>query len=143
MPYTQNTVQLEGFPFGIFTFTYNLTGVAATDAAMAAAAGKATSWDTAVAGAMKLAGDGDAIVGRVYVAENRPSYNGGLVASVARKFKERLPTAAGYTAPAIGDRVIGGGSGTVKKATANSGAGVPTDPIVIAVDTGAVIVEYL
>lgn len=144
MPYTQNTVQLEGFPFGIFTFTYNLSGVAATDAAMGAAAGKATSWDTAAAGTVKLAGDGDAIMGRIYVAENRPSYNGGLVASVARKFKERLPTAAGYNAPAVGDRVIGGGAGTVKKATANSGAGAPTDPIVIGIpEAGFVIVEYL
>ena len=62
---------------------------------------------------------------------------------MARKFKEKVPTAAGYAAPAIGDRVIGGGNGTVKKATANSGAGVPSDPVVIEVGNGFVVVEYL
>lgn len=132
----------HGFPFGNFTFTYALSGVAATDVAVADAAGKVTAWDTAATNTVKLAGDGDAIMGRVYVAENR-AVLGIRVASVARKFKEKVPTAAGYTAPAVGDRVIGGGAGTVKKATANSGAGVPTDPIVIEVFTGAVAVEYL
>jgi hypothetical protein len=114
----------------------------ADDDAAAAMAGKAVSLDTTAAGTVKLAADGDAIFGRIYVAEKR-TVLGMNVASVARKFKERVPTAAGYTTPAVGDRVIGGGNGTVKKATANAGAGVPSDPVVIEVGTGYVIVEFL
>lgn len=137
-----NQIVTHGFPFGDFTFTYKLSGVTATDDAVAATAGKVVSLDTAAAGQVKLAGDGDKIFGRVYTAENR-AVLGLVVASVARKFKEKVPTAAGYTSPAVGDRVIGGGNGTVKKATANSGAGEPNDPIVIEVGTGFVVVEYL
>lgn len=139
---TPNQIVNEGFPFGVFTFTYAISGTFADDTAIAATQGKAVSQDTSASGTVKLAADGDAIFGRVYAAERR-AILGMNVASVARKFKERLPTAAGYTAPAIGDRVIGGGSGTVKKATANSGAGVPSDPVVIEFGTGYVIVEFL
>lgn len=139
---TPNQIVTSGFPFGIFTFTYALSGAFADEAAVLATAGKVVSLDTAAAGTVKLAGDGDAIFGRVYVAEKR-AVLGLTVASIARKFKEAVPTAAGYTTPAIGDRVIGGGNGTVKKATANSGAGVPTDPVVIETGTGFVVVEYL
>jgi hypothetical protein len=142
MPYTPAGIVSSGYPFGDFTFTYLLSGVAATDTAVAAAAGYVTTMDTTAASTHKLAGDGDPIHGRVYVAENR-AVLGLVVASIARKFKESVPTAAGYTSPAVGDRVIGGGAGTVKKATANSGAGVPTDPIVVEVGTGSVVVEYL
>jgi hypothetical protein len=137
-----NQIVNEGFPFGLFTFTYSVSTAMADEAAAAAMAGKVVSLDTAAAGTVKLAADGDAIFGRVYVAEKR-TVLGMNVASVARKFKERVPTAAGYTTPAVGDRVIGGGNGTVKKATANAGAGVPSDPVVIEVGTGYVIVEFL
>jgi len=137
-----NQIVNEGFPFGLFTFTYAVSTAMADDTAAAAMSGKVVSLDTTAAGTVKLAADGDAIFGRVYVAEKRTTL-GMNVASVARKFKERVPTAAGYAAPAVGDRVIGGGNGTVKKATANAGAGVPSDPVVIEVGTGYVIVEFL
>jgi hypothetical protein len=139
---TPNQIVNDGFPFGIFTFTYALSGVYATDEAIAAANGKVVALDTSAPGTVKLAGDGDAIFGRVYVAERR-AVLGINVASVARKFKERVPVAAGYDAPAVGDRVIGGGNGTVKKATANAGAGAPSDPVVIEVGNDYVIVEFL
>jgi len=138
-----NQIVTYGFPFGTFTFTYALSGTFATDAAIAATAGTVVSLDTSATGTVKQAADGDAIFGRIYQAERR-AVLGMNVASVARKFKELVPCAAGYTTPAIGDRVIGGGSGTVKKNTANSGAGVPSDPVVI--DTsiaGYVVVEFL
>lgn len=141
MPYTINTVVLEGFPFGNFTFTYALSGVTASDEATAAAAGKAVSLDTAASGTVKLAGDGDVIFGRVFQAENR-AVSGMVVASVARKFKERLPAASGHGI-VVGNRIVGAGSGLVKKDTANSGAGSPTNPIVIAVGTDYVIAEML
>lgn len=141
MPYTPAAVVAQTFNFGIFTFTMNLSGVAATDEAVAAAAGKAVAFDATAPNTVKLAGDGDAIYGRIFQAENR-AVLGIRVASVERKYRAQLPTAAGYN-PAVGDRVIGGGNGTVKKATANAGAGVPTDPLVIEVGTGYVVVEAL
>lgn len=143
MAYNGAGVVSFGFPQAAdpFTFTYLLSGSFADAAAVSATAGKATTIDTAAASTHKLAGDGDPIHGRIFVAENRDIL-GINVASVQRKFKEKLPTAAGYTTPAVGDRVIGGGSGTVKKATANSGAGAPTDPVVVEVFAGFVAVEY-
>lgn len=138
---TPNQVVSFGFPLDPFIFTYKLAGVYATDEAIAATAGKAVSLDTTAVNGVKLAGDGDAIFGRIVVPERR-TVLGMNVASVARKFKDKLPTVAGYNA-VVGDRVIGAGSGTVKKATANAGAGVPTDPVVIEVFPGYVAVEYL
>ncbi len=140
MPYTGTGVVSSGFPLDDFTFTYLISGLA-DDAAVAAAPGKVVSQDTAAASTVKLAGDGDAIFGRVRTAENR-SVLGIKTAAIQRKFKELVPTAAGYSAPAVGDRVIGGGAGTVKKATANTGAGVPSDPVVVEVFTGYVAVEF-
>jgi hypothetical protein len=138
---TPNQIVQEGFPFGIFTFTYALSGSFADDAAIAATAGKVVALDTTAPGTVKLAGDGDAIFGRVYVAENR-SVLGLKVASIARKFKERLPAAPGHGI-LVGGRVVGAGAGLVKAATANAGAGVPSDPIVVETGADYVIAEML
>jgi hypothetical protein len=138
MPYNITGVVSEGFPIGIFTFTYHLSGAFANEAAVAATAGKAVSLDTTAAASVKLAGDGDAIFGRVYVAEDRNSIGGGRVASVARKFKERLPAATGHGL-VVGDRIIGAGNGLVKK---DAAAGV-ANPIVVEVGTDYVIAEKL
>lgn len=136
-----NQIVLEGFPFGTFTFTYALSGVTATDTAVAATAGLAVALDTTAAGTVKLAGDGDVIFGRIYQAENR-AVLGMVVASVARKFKERVPAAPGHGIT-VGKRVVGAGAGLVKLDTANAGAGAPTNPIVVATGTDYVIVEML
>lgn len=141
MPYNGAGVVSFGFPLDDFTFTYLISGLA-DQAATDAAPGKVVSQDTTAANTVKLAADGDAIFGRVRTAENR-TVLGFKTAAIQRKFKEKVPTAAGYTTPAVGDRVIGGGAGTVKKATANSGAGVPSDPVVVEVFTGGyVAVEF-
>jgi hypothetical protein len=140
MAYNQTGVVADGFPIGLFTFTYHLSGFpsTATDADLGAAAGKAVSLDTAAAATVKLATDGDAIFGRIYVAENRAAIGGGKVASVARKFKERLPAAAGHGI-VVGDRVIGAGAGLVKK----DAAAAASNPIVIEVGTDYVVAEKL
>jgi len=138
MAYNITGVVSDGFPFGIFTFTYHLSGTFADDTAVAATAGKAVSLDTSAAATVKLAADGDVIFGRVYVAENRNSIGGGKVASIARKFKEKLPAATGHGI-VVGDRVIGAGAGLVKKDTA---AGV-ANPIVVEVGTDYVVAEKL
>jgi len=138
MAYNITGVVSEGLPLGIFTFTYHLSGTFADDAAVAATAGKAVSLDTSAAATVKLAADGDVIFGRVYVAENRSAIGGGKVASVARKFKERLPAATGHGI-VVGDRVIGAGAGLVKKDT----AAAASNPIVVEVGTDYVIAEKL
>lgn len=138
MTYTPNAVVLEGFPFGTFTFSYLLSGVTATDDDAYATVGKAVAQDTAAAGTMKLAGDGDAIVGRVYQAENRV-LDGLVVGSIARKFKERLPAASGHGI-SVGDRIVGAGAGLVKAAVDNTDH---TQPLVVATGDEFVIAEYL
>jgi len=62
-----NQIVNEGFPFGLFTFTYAVSTAMADDTAAAAMSGKVVSLDTTAAGTVKLAADGDAIFGRVYV----------------------------------------------------------------------------
>lgn len=140
MAYNQTGVVSHGFPIGIFTFSYHLTGLPsdATDAVVAATAGKAVSFDTAADNAVKLAADGDEIVGRIYVAENRAAIGGGKVASVARKFKEKLPAAVGHGITR-GQRIVGAGNGLVKAAA----SGNATGPIVIEVGTDYVVAEKL
>lgn len=137
MPYTPTGIVSYGFPIGIFTFTYALSGNFADDVAVANTAGKAVALDTSAASTVKLAGDGDAIFGRVYVAENRQVL-GIKVASVARKFKEKLPAAAGHGI-LVGDRVVGAGNGLVKK---DAAAGV-ANPIVVEIGTDFVVAEKL
>lgn len=138
MAYTPNAVVLEGFPFGMFTFTYELSGITATDEAAAATLGKAVALDTSAPGTVKLAGDGDAIIGRIYHAENR-AVQALMTAAVARKFKERLPAASGHGIE-VGDRIVGAGNGLVKAAADNTDT---TMPLVIATGDEFVIAEYL
>jgi hypothetical protein len=139
MAYTPAGIVLEGFPFGIFTFTYALSGVAASDTAVEAVRHRAVSLDTAADGTVKLAGNGDKIFGRIFGAENR-AVLGLRVAAVERKFKNRLPLAAGNpSGVARGDRLVGAGDGFVKK----DAAADPTNPIVLVVDGDTVIAEYL
>jgi hypothetical protein len=143
MVYTPNAVVLEGFPFGIFTFTYEMSGVAQTDDAAAATLGKAVSLDTGAPGTVKLAADGEEIFGRVYTCENR-AVLGTVTAAIARKFKERLPAAPAHGI-VVGDRVVGDGAGLVRKAAAGTPAEVTASQgnIVIATGDEYVIVEML
>jgi hypothetical protein len=140
MAYNILGVVNDGFPMGLFTFTYHLTGLSATisDVDLAATAGKAVALDNTAAGSVKMAGDGDVIFGRIYVAENRALLNGGKVASVARKFKEKLPAATGHGI-AVGDRIVGAGNGLVKK----DAAAAASNPIVIESGTDYVVAEKL
>jgi len=137
MAYTPNGVVSYGFPLDDDTFTYLITGLAQTDDAAASAAGKAVTQDKTKAAAVKLAGDGDEIFGRVFQAENR-AVQGFMTAAVQRRFKEKLPAAAGHGI-ALGDSVVGAGAGLVKKADA--GAGLRT--VVVEVFNDAVVVERL
>lgn len=101
-------VSLRGFHFENFMLTFTLaTGITAEHQ------GRAVSFGAA-ANTVKLAGDGDKIIGRLETVEDR-KVEGQLVGAVALKFANLLPIKAGQTV-AAGDTVIGAGSGEVKKA---------------------------
>lgn len=116
MVYTGAGVTSYGFPLDDFRFTYLISGVASDDASLAGAAGLVVSWDISAASTVKLAADGDLLCGFVYgTVENRAAL-GIKTAPIARKFKERVPTVAA-SGLAVGDTVVGGGNGLVKKNT--------------------------
>lgn len=78
--------------------------------------GKAVSLDSAAEKTVKLAGDGDIIVGRLEVLENRVQ-EGVTVCTVSLKFIDWVPYKAGLTAgdvAGIGKGIVGAGNGEVK-----------------------------
>ncbi|MBC2806557.1 hypothetical protein C3Y94_025745 [Rhizobium ruizarguesonis] len=102
-------VSLRGFHFEDFILTFTLAaGIVAADS------GKAVSVDASGPNKVKLAGDGDTIIGRLQTVEDR-KVEGQLVGAVELKFANLIPIKAGDLI-AVGDTAIGGGGGTVKKA---------------------------
>jgi hypothetical protein len=111
MAYSLNDIVLEAFSMEDFTFTYFITGTPdPTDIV-----GKAVALDATQRGSVKLAGDGDIVFGRIYQYEDRTQQGGGLVVSVERKFRKRLPKTG--AAIAIGATVVVGGNALVKAAS--------------------------
>lgn len=108
-------VTLRGFHWEDSSLTFNL------DAAIVPAdVGKAVSIDTSGPNKVKLAGDGDAIVGRLSTVEIR-TVEGINVGAVELQFANTLPLGAGASVGlAVGDTVQGAGAGAVKKAAANN-----------------------
>lgn len=133
MDYSINRVVSQYFPLDDFTFTYNLAAGATIEHV-----GNALTLDPTGNSQMKLAGDGDRIDGRLFQFEDRRQQGGGLVGSVERKFKAKLPVAAGATV-ALGDTVVGAGNGFVKAAATDD----PTINTVVEVLNGFVTVEKL
>lgn len=129
--YNINSVVAETFSFEDFTFTQVVTG-----AVTLADVGKAVTIDTTQDNAVKLAGDGDVVFGRLETVEIREQ-EGITVGAIARKFRTRLPKAAA-TNITRGQCVVGAGNGLVKGAAANE-----TINTVIVVGTDYVIVEKL
>lgn len=105
-------VSLRGFHFEDFHLTFTLAaGIVGADV------GKAVSIDASAPNKVKLAADGDVIIGRLATVEDR-KVEGQLVGAVALKFANTLPIKAG-DALAVGDTAVGAGNGTIKKAAAN------------------------
>lgn len=106
-----NGVTLRGFQFEDAQFTCLISGsVSASDV------GKAVAQDTTAANTVKLAGDGDVIVGRLMSYENRVQ-EGLVVGTVAFQFLDTLPIKSGLSGGAAvvrGKFLIGAGSGEVK-----------------------------
>ena len=101
-------ISLVGIPQNEFRFTFNLaTGITKADE------GKPVALDTSANNTVKLAGDGDVIIGNLKVVENR-IVEGILVGTVEMK--------GGFTWTKSGtvnrgDGVVGAGSGAVKTGT--------------------------
>jgi hypothetical protein len=126
---SMNQLVSWGYSLPDFAFTYYVSGTIDASADL----GKAVSLDTA-ANTVKLAGAGDKVFGRLESYEDR-AVLGIKVGAVARKFKHLLPIASGLTgfdAVAVGDTVVGAGSGKVK-ALNNGSAKTPdvTDNTVV------------
>ncbi|WP_454287252.1 hypothetical protein [Rhizobium arsenicireducens] len=110
MAITHSTVSLRGFHFEAAHLTFTLTaGITAADR------GKAVSFGAA-ANTVKLAADGETIIGRLETVEDR-KVEGQLIGTVALQFSNTLPIKAGEVV-AAGDTVVGAGAGEVKKAAA-------------------------
>lgn len=130
MAYNVNAVVAETFSFEDFIFTMNVTGPVTL-----ADVGKAVTRDKTQPNAVKLAGDGDAIIGRLETLETG-GLDGLTVGAVARKFRTNLPKSG---AVAVGDILVGAGGGAAKK---NAAAGA-VGPEVIEVRDTTVVAEYL
>lgn len=110
--------------------------------------GKAVTLDTAAPKRVKLAGDGDQILGRLEVVEIREQ-EGLRVGTVSIKGLNWFPVKsglAGVNAPGIGDTIVGAGNGEVKaRSVDNAGATASNDlreNFVQMTDTGKVFVIY-
>ncbi len=122
MPYTPNGVVSNAFTFRDFMLTYFISGL--TTEAEGDVVGRAVAIDATAANTVKLAGDGDAILGRVFSYEDRKQ-EGVKIVGIERKFVKRLPIKSGLTSDAVvavGKTVIGAGAGEVKASGALSAA---------------------
>lgn len=109
--YSHTNVTLRGFHWETSSLTFNLAaGIVAADV------GKAVALDASGDNKVKLAGDGDTIIGRLATVENR-TVEGTLVGAVELQFANILPIKAGLVdgeVVAVGSTVVGAGNGEVK-----------------------------
>ncbi|MBN7759775.1 hypothetical protein JYP52_01385 [Nitratireductor aquibiodomus] len=110
--YSHQNVTLRGFHWEASSLTFNLNAAITKDTPI----GSALTVDAAAPNTMKLAGDGDPIVGRLASFENR-EVEGTKVGAVELQWSNVMPIAAGATVN-VGDTVVGAGDGEVKAAAA-------------------------
>lgn len=120
-------VSLRGMEHDDFHYPFNLAaGIVAADV------GKAVSLDSTAANTVKLAADGDTVLGKLVTVESR-TIEGVLVGTVALRGGFKFSTTG---AVAVGDSVQGAGAGVVKKMTAANHA----TNFVVEIGTGYAIV---
>ena len=125
--YIGSGVTLKGLTHNDFHYTFNISGtVTASDI------GKAVTQDADTANTVKLAGDGDEIIGRLEAYEDR-TQEGLKLATVSLKGGLEFPVKSGETV-AIGDSICGAGSGLVKALAA---ATLPQGEVALVVDITA------
>lgn len=124
-------VTLRGFHWEYSSLTFNLAAeVTAADV------GKAVSLNGTVPNSVKLAADGDAIVGYLSTFEDR-TVEGIKVGAVELQFANLLPIADGATVT-VGSTVVGAGGGRIK----NAGTNNPRNNFVAEIiGTNAVVVQ--
>lgn len=102
-------VSLSGIEHDDFHYPFRLaSGITRADV------GKAVALDTSAANTVKLAGDGDTIVGKLVTVENRVT-EGILVGTVALKGGFAFTIKTGQTV-AVGATAVGAGGGEIKAA---------------------------
>jgi len=128
-----NAPSMEGYFFEDWQFSFTLNS-----AIVIGDVGKAVALDTAGNTRVKLAGDGDEIIGRLEVVEDRLQ-EGVKIGTVALKFANRVPVKSGLTgaeAVVLGSTVVGAGSGEVK-ARVVSAAATPAYSMNIVTEVGS------
>jgi hypothetical protein len=120
-------VSLRGIHHEHFNYPFLLaSGIVKADE------GKAVALDASAANTVKLAGDGDKVIGRLVTVENRVA-EGILVGTVELKGGFKFETTGTV---AVGNTVVGAGVGKVKAA----GSADHSDNFVVEVGTGWAIV---
>lgn len=113
------------YAFADSQFTYNLAaGITKSDE------GKAVSLDTSADGTVKLAADGDVVIGRLEVVEDRLQA-GTLIGTVAHRFCGALPIKAAQVVN-VGDAIQGAGAGEIKTLPPYVDTGGTGNPVVTA-----------
>lgn len=106
-------VTLVGIPQQDFRFTFRLTaGMVAADI------GKPVALSTAANNTVKLAGDGDVVIGRLLTYRNLTT-EGIIVGTVELKGGFRFDTTGAPVAVAVGDQVVGSATAGAVKAGVN------------------------
>lgn len=101
-------ISLRGLTHEDFHYPFHLAaGITRADV------GKAVSLDTSAANTVKLAGDGEQVIGKLVTVEDRV-VEGVLVGTVTLRGGFKFTIAASSAAFAVGDTVVGAGGGEVK-----------------------------
>lgn len=126
-------VALHGYDFQDSQLTFNLNA-----SMVAANVGAPVALDAAAPNTVKLAGDGDEIIGVLMTFEDR-TIEGQKVGTVELRFAKKLKIKTGETV-VVGSRLVGAGGGEVKAVAAPStpalALAAATAPIVVAVANG-------
>ncbi|WP_353645760.1 hypothetical protein [Mesorhizobium sp. WSM2239] len=129
--YNHQNVTLRGFHWEVSSLTFNLNAATTKDDI-----GKAVSLDTAAPNTVKLAADGETIIGRLASFEDR-TVEGSKVGAVELQFANTLPIKAA-SGVAVGSTVVGAGGGEVKPAAAPNHA---ENYVVEIIGTNAVVIK--
>lgn len=103
-------VRMAKFDFKDSQFAVNMNGIVPADV------GKAVTYDNTEDNAVKLAGNGDPIIGVVYTVEDRIN-EGQYIGTVEMRFAAYLPIKAGLAGAQVvarGKKLCGAGAGEVR-----------------------------
>lgn len=124
-----SNVRLDGTTHPDFRYTFEISGTVT-----AADEGKAVALDATKANTVKLAGENDVVIGRLFKYEDRV-VEGVKLATVETKGGMRLPKDDYTVVIAVGASVIGAGAGLVKAA----GTATPKNYVVESADNYVVV----